>query len=212
MILRGGQGCGKNTFTDVLSELVSGYLLRNITSLTSVTGQFNSILSNRVFIVLNELTTFSSSIGHEVDKLKSLITDPTLEIRTKFSSSRVEKNLLNFILVSNHLDPVHLDQDDRRYLFDARIIQMTEAKKEIIELKVGWLCDEALRYCPVSIKPGSFRLQIHKNCETIRQHRMNKSIRSYKIKEDKIAELEQYVEDDDNQVIINKINDEHYNS
>lgn len=66
--------------------------------------------------MLNELTTFSSSIGHEVDKLKSLITDPTLEIRTKFSSSRVEKNLLNFILVSNHLDPVHLDQDDRRYL------------------------------------------------------------------------------------------------
>ncbi|KAA6402154.1 MAG: hypothetical protein EZS28_002316 [Streblomastix strix] len=226
MILRGRQSCGKNTFTDVLSELVSGYSLRNITSQTSVTGQFNSILSNKVFIVLNELTTFNSSIGHEVDKLKSLITDPTLEIRTKFYSSRVEKNLLNFILVSNHLDPVHLDQDDRRYLFDARIIPMTEAKKEIIEvsltdidrfciqyykqLKVSWLCDEAIRYCPDSIKLANFRLQIHKNCETIRQHVMKKNIRLYKIKEDKIAELEQYVEDDDNQVIINEINEKHY--
>ncbi|KAA6361408.1 MAG: hypothetical protein EZS28_043065 [Streblomastix strix] len=193
-----------------------------------MTDQFNSILSNRVFIVQNELTTFSSSIGHEVDKLKSLITDPILEIRTKFSSSRVEKNLLNFILVSNHLDPVHLDQDDGRYLFDARSISMTGAKKEIIEvsltdidrfyiqyfrqLKVGWLCDEAQRYCPDSIKPGNFRLQIHKNCETIKQHRTKKSIRLYKIKEDKIAELEQYVEDDDNQVIINEINEEHYNT
>ncbi|KAA6388956.1 MAG: hypothetical protein EZS28_015519 [Streblomastix strix] len=233
MILRGGQGCGKNTFTDVLSELVSGYSLRNITSLTSVTGQFNSILSNKVFIVLNEFTTFSSSIGHVVDKLKSLITDPTLEIRTKFSGSRVEKNLLNFILISNHLDPVHLNQDDRRYLvcqceskytkntsyfnnlfqhinqedfydnlityfhkldisqFDARIIPMTEAKKEIIDasitdidrfciqyfkqLKVRWLCDDAQRYCPDSIKSGSFRLQIHKNYETIRQHHMGVS-------------------------------------
>ncbi|KAA6376471.1 MAG: hypothetical protein EZS28_028001 [Streblomastix strix] len=228
MILRGGQGCGKNTFTDVLSELVSGYSLRNITSLTSVTGQFNSILSNRVFIVLNEHATFSSSIGHEVDKLKSLITDPTLEIRTKFSSSRVEKNLLNFILISNHLDPVHLDQDDRRYLFDARIIPMTEAKKEIIEvsltdidrfciqyfkqLKVGWLCDEAQRYCPVSIKPANFRLQIRKNCEIIRQHIRNKNIRLYKIKEDKIAELEQYVEDDVNEEIINQVNEEQYNT
>ncbi|KAA6380598.1 MAG: hypothetical protein EZS28_023875 [Streblomastix strix] len=271
MILRGGQGCGKNTFTDVLSELVSVYSLRNITSLTSVTGQFNSILSNRVFIVLNELTTFSSSIGHEVDKLKSLITDPTLEIRIKFFSSRVEKNLLNFILVSNHLDPVHLDQDDRRYLvcqcdskytkntqyfnnlfqhinqegfydnlitcfhkldisqFDARIIPMTEAKKEIIEvsltdidrfcikyfkqLKVGWLCELAQQqYCQDQIKPANFRLQIHKNCETIRQHVMRKNIRLYKIKEDKIAEVEQYVEDDDNQVIINEINEERYNT
>ncbi|KAA6388598.1 MAG: hypothetical protein EZS28_015874 [Streblomastix strix] len=177
-----------------------------------MTGQFNTILSNRVFIVLNELTTFSSSIDHEVDKLKSLITDPILEIRTKFSSSRVEKNVLNFILVSNHLDPVHLDQDDRRYLFDARSIPMTEAKKEIIELKVGWLCDEAQRYCPDSIKPGNFRLQIHKNCETIKQHRTKIFIRLCKIKEDKIAELEQYVEDDDNQVIINEINEEHYNT
>ncbi|KAA6369750.1 MAG: hypothetical protein EZS28_034723 [Streblomastix strix] len=37
IILRGSQGCGKNTFTDVMSELLSGYSLRNITSLTSVT-------------------------------------------------------------------------------------------------------------------------------------------------------------------------------
>ncbi|KAA6402347.1 MAG: hypothetical protein EZS28_002128 [Streblomastix strix] len=58
----------------------------------------------------------NASIGHEIDKLKPLITDTTLEIHTKFSSSRVGKNLLNFILVFNHLDPTHLDQDDRRYL------------------------------------------------------------------------------------------------
>ncbi|KAA6402074.1 MAG: hypothetical protein EZS28_002393 [Streblomastix strix] len=112
--------------------------------------------------------------------------------------------------------------------FDSTIIPMTEAKKEIIELslteidrfciqyfnqlKVGWLCDEALRYCPDSIKPQNFRLQIHKNCETIRQHIRNKYLRLYKIKEDKIAELEQYVEDDDNHVIINEINDEQYNT
>ncbi|KAA6402719.1 MAG: hypothetical protein EZS28_001760 [Streblomastix strix] len=89
---------------------------------------------------------------------------------------------------------------------------MTEAKKEIIELKVGWLCDEALRYYPDSIKPQNFRLQIHKNCETIRQHRMKKQLRLYKIKEDKIAELEQYVEDDDNELIINEINEEHQNT
>ncbi|KAA6319454.1 MAG: hypothetical protein EZS28_054814 [Streblomastix strix] len=89
---------------------------------------------------------------------------------------------------------------------------MTEAKKEIIELKVGWLYDEAQRYCPDSIKPGNFRLQIHKNCETIRQHIAKKYLRLYKIKEDKIAELEQYVEEDDNQVIINQVNEEQYNT
>ncbi|KAA6392239.1 MAG: hypothetical protein EZS28_012231 [Streblomastix strix] len=62
---------------------------------------------NWVFVVLNELITFSSSIGHEVDKLKSLITDPTLEIRTKFSSSRILFNQIkmrddtNNVLISS---------------------------------------------------------------------------------------------------------------
>ncbi|KAA6397863.1 MAG: hypothetical protein EZS28_006610 [Streblomastix strix] len=89
-----------------------------------------------------------------------------------------------------------------------KIIPMTEAKKEIIEvsltdidrfciqyfsqLKVGWLCDDAQRYCPDSIKLANFRLQIQKNCETIRQHHLKKNIRLYKHKEDKIAEIEQW--------------------
>ncbi|KAA6384661.1 MAG: hypothetical protein EZS28_019811, partial [Streblomastix strix] len=83
---------------------------------------------------------------------------------------------------------------------------MTEAKKEIIEislteidrfcikyfkqLKVGWICEIASQYCPESIKPGNFRLQIHKNCDTIRQMHMKQNIRLYKLKEDKVAELE----------------------
>ncbi|KAA6400999.1 MAG: hypothetical protein EZS28_003466, partial [Streblomastix strix] len=97
--------------------------------------------------------------------------------------------------------------------FDARIIPMTEAKKEIIELKVGWLCELAQQqYCQDSIKPQNFKLGIHKNCETIRQHFRNKHLRLNKIKEDKIAELEQYVEDDVNEEIINQVNDVEYNT
>ncbi|KAA6376083.1 MAG: hypothetical protein EZS28_028390, partial [Streblomastix strix] len=92
------------------------------------------------------------------------------------------------------------------------IIPITEAEKEIIELKVGWQRDEAQRYCPDSIKLQNFRLQIHKNCETLRQHRMKKQLRLNKFKEDKIAELELYVEVDVNEQIINQINEEQYNS
>ncbi|KAA6384392.1 MAG: hypothetical protein EZS28_020080 [Streblomastix strix] len=99
--------------------------------------------------------------------------------------------------------------------FNSTIIPMTEAKNEIIEislteidrfcikyfkqLKVGWVCEIASQYCPESIKPSNFRLQIHKNCDTIRQMHMKLNIRLYKLKEDKVAELEQYVEDEPNQ-------------
>jgi hypothetical protein len=52
---------------------------------------------------------FKESGSHDADKLKSLITDPTLSIRTKFLNTHTSRNLLNFILVSNHLDPIHLE-------------------------------------------------------------------------------------------------------
>ncbi|KAA6401426.1 MAG: hypothetical protein EZS28_003045 [Streblomastix strix] len=135
-----------------------------------------------------------------------------------WKSKSYAQDILNMI-------PAHFNRKKSKTL---RIIPMTEAKKEIIEisltdidrfciqyfkqLKVGWLCDEAQRYCPDPIKSGNFRLQIHKNCETIRQHRMMKQFRLYKIKEDIVAELEQYVEDDVNEEIINKINEEEYNT
>ncbi|KAA6376522.1 MAG: hypothetical protein EZS28_027951, partial [Streblomastix strix] len=107
ILLRGGQGCGKNSFTYLLSELLSGYSLANVDSLTDVT------------------------------------------------------------------DPIHLEQDDRRYLF-----------------KVGQIYDVSSQYGPDSIKQGNFGLQIHKNCETIRQMHMKQNIRFFKLKEDKIVELE----------------------
>jgi hypothetical protein len=62
-----------------------------------------------VLIILNELSMFKETGSHDADKLKSLITDPTLSIRTKFLNTHTSRNLLNFILVSNHLDPIHLE-------------------------------------------------------------------------------------------------------
>ncbi|KAA6371295.1 MAG: hypothetical protein EZS28_033179 [Streblomastix strix] len=213
------------------------------------------MLENKVFLVLNELKTFSNAVDHEVDKLKSLITDPTLEIRTKFLNSHIAKNLLNFVLVSNHLDPVHLDQSDRRYLvcqcnskyrknfeyfnklfqhinqvgfyenlltffmnrdiskFDKRIIPLTEAKMEIIEisladidrfrityfkqLKDGWLCEDAVLCSQQFMKPGIFRLQIQKNYETVIKSNHGKKLRYYVMKQDKLEELQKYFQQQD---------------
>jgi hypothetical protein len=52
---------------------------------------------------------FKEAGSHDADKLKSLITDKTIEIRTKFMNTHSARNILNFILVSNHLDPIHLE-------------------------------------------------------------------------------------------------------
>ncbi|KAA6394935.1 MAG: hypothetical protein EZS28_009541, partial [Streblomastix strix] len=41
IIIRGIQGCGKNTFTNVLAELFDGYSQSNITNVRDLTGEFN---------------------------------------------------------------------------------------------------------------------------------------------------------------------------
>jgi ABC-type branched-subunit amino acid transport system ATPase component len=51
----GGQGCGKNTTTNRIAKLTAPYSSRNITNISDITGQFNSLIENKVFAVCNEL-------------------------------------------------------------------------------------------------------------------------------------------------------------
>ena len=55
LILKGLQGVGKNTFTDVLCEMMSGYSVSNITEISELTGNFNSVIESKMLLVLNEL-------------------------------------------------------------------------------------------------------------------------------------------------------------
>ncbi|KAA6310048.1 MAG: hypothetical protein EZS28_056385, partial [Streblomastix strix] len=59
IVIRGVQGTGKNTFTDVLCDLMAGYSAKNITDIEEITGNFNAVIENKSLIVLNELKNFT---------------------------------------------------------------------------------------------------------------------------------------------------------
>ena len=42
LVIKGHQGIGKNTFTDVISEILAGYSANNVTEMNELTGNFNS--------------------------------------------------------------------------------------------------------------------------------------------------------------------------
>jgi hypothetical protein len=114
ILLRSKQGTGKNTFTDVLCELLSGYSLSNVTSINDLTGGFNSIIENKKLVICNELKdTEKNTMYTDYDTLKSLWTDREHFIGEKFVAKRQITSFLNGILITNH--HFKLEDSDRRY-------------------------------------------------------------------------------------------------
>ena len=116
LVLKGLQGIGKNRFTDVIAELLAGYECGNVTEIGELTGNFNSIVEHKMFIVLNELKNCGEDRMANFNALKSIITDPIIRINEKNQPRRTSENVGNFIFVSNNAYPVKIEEGDRRYV------------------------------------------------------------------------------------------------
>ncbi|KAA6390846.1 MAG: hypothetical protein EZS28_013630 [Streblomastix strix] len=134
IILQGRQGIGKNRFTDVIAELTNRYSCPNITNIDEFTGNFNSVVENKIFSVLIEMRNYDSKKS-VATVMKSIISDPTIRINEKNQPRRTAENVMNIIYVSNADSPVQLDTDDKRHLVCAckTVHQVTEEHKEDVE-------------------------------------------------------------------------------
>ncbi len=113
IVLRGGQGTGKNTFVDAMGSLVAGHFCE-VSSVDQLTGKFNAHMRNVILMHANEATWG----GHksESGKLKAMITDKTLPVEMKGQDILHIDNYLRLVVSSNESWPVPVDADDRRFL------------------------------------------------------------------------------------------------
>lgn len=116
IVILGEQGAGKNTFfTDVICRLMAQYANSNVTNIESIVGKFNAIIENKKITICNELRSVYANKFFNSDVLKSLITDPFININQKNEPERIAENVSNFMFVSNNNVPVQIDNNDRRY-------------------------------------------------------------------------------------------------
>lgn len=113
LILRGGQGTGKNTFVDTLGALVSRHF-RQVNSTDQLTGRFNGHMKGVLLLHANEASWGGNK--SERGKLKAMVTDATLPIEMKGHDIIDVDNYLRLIVSSNEDWPVPIDLDDRRFL------------------------------------------------------------------------------------------------
>ncbi|MGZ9713915.1 DUF5906 domain-containing protein [Glaciimonas sp. GNP009] len=114
IIMHGDEGSGKNFFFEkVVKEIYGeyGYVIGN----AQLESQFNDWAGMKLFMVCDEVVT-RSELKHMKGKLKGLVTGDTVIINPKGLPEHSEANHMNFVFLSNELQPLALDKTDRRYL------------------------------------------------------------------------------------------------
>jgi putative DNA primase/helicase len=113
VIMHGDEGAGKNFLFDRLVEIYGEY--GALVGQDELEDKFNDWRSRKLFIIGDEVSS-RQELVHNKNRLKSLITSTTVQINPKNLPRREEANHINVGFLSNELQPLALDNSDRRYL------------------------------------------------------------------------------------------------
>jgi len=114
VLMHGDEGSGKNLFwEEVVCRLYGEY--GGVIGNAQIETQYNEWVSRKLFFVCDEVVT-RSELRQIKGKLKALISGKRMNVNPKHLPERSEANHMNFVFLSNELQPLALDQSDRRYL------------------------------------------------------------------------------------------------
>ncbi len=114
IIMHGDEGSGKNFFFEKVVKAIYGeygYVIGN----QQLEAPFNDWAGMKLFMVADEVVT-RSELKQMKGKLKYLVSGDTIIINPKGLPEHSERNQMNFVFLSNELQPLALDKTDRRYL------------------------------------------------------------------------------------------------
>jgi len=114
LVLLGGQGTGKGVFFQLL-RAIWGRTTLQVSDIDQVIGRFNAALERNYLICMDE--ALFSGDRRSLDRLKSLITEPWIQVEQKYQPSRSMESVHRFFAASNHDHFAHIERDDRRFLF-----------------------------------------------------------------------------------------------
>lgn len=130
VVMHGDEGAGKNLLFDIMVAIYGKY--GALVGQDELEDKFNDWRSCKMFVVGDEVSS-RAELVHNKNRLKALITSPTVQINPKNLARREEKNQMNIVFLSNEIQPLALDNSDRRYL----VIYTPRAKDPEYYRKLG---------------------------------------------------------------------------
>lgn len=112
IIMHGPQGTGKNLFFEAVVQVYGTY--GQVVDQDTVEDKYNDYLSRKLFLVADEVVA-RMEMFHAKNKLKVLVTSDMITINPKFVTRYRERNHVNLVFLSNEIQPMALERDDRRY-------------------------------------------------------------------------------------------------
>lgn len=135
LVVHGPQGSGKNMFFEIVARMYGRYA--KVVGQDQLEDKFNDWASQLLFAIGDEVVA-RAELYQQKNKLKTLITGTTIQINAKMMPLRTEKNHVNVVFLSNDIQPMALEQGDRRYC----VVWTPEAREKEFYKRVGKCLDD----------------------------------------------------------------------
>lgn len=130
VVMHGDEGAGKNLLFETVVQIYGKYA--TIVGQDELDDKYNDWRSCKQFVVGDEIMS-RAELVHNKNRLKALITTPIVQINSKYQMRREEKNHMNIAFLSNELQPLALDNTDRRYL----VVYTPKAREDQYYIDLG---------------------------------------------------------------------------
>ncbi|WP_299955387.1 bifunctional DNA primase/polymerase [uncultured Roseobacter sp.] len=115
LMITSKRGVGRNWVASVLARVLAGHAALGVDLGDVLGGSFNERLSEKLLLVVDETREGSGADRHrKANKLQKVITEEHREINPKFGLKSVQYNCCRFLMFSNFMDALPIDDRDRR--------------------------------------------------------------------------------------------------
>ena len=130
------QGAGKSLFFDrIMRKIYGSYLLT--LGQGQLESQYNDWVEGKLFAVFEEIFQGKDRYSH-MGMIKQLITGNTVYINKKFMSGWTQDNFVNTVFLSNDMQPLSLDENDRRHV----VLYPTAVIPDALRHEIGAAIDD----------------------------------------------------------------------
>jgi len=116
IVLQGEEGCGKSVILDFMSHIMGKHVSIEIQDVKeNLFGRFNGHLAGKVLLNINE--TDRREMMPFIEKLKTMITSPTITIEEKGQKKYVEDNHFHLCMTINPENVLPIKEGSRRFFY-----------------------------------------------------------------------------------------------
>lgn len=113
LVVHGPQGTGKSRFFEAYAKIFGPY--GRVLGQEALEDKFNADWAEKKLFILADEVLARQDMYHIKNRLKGFVTGDTIRVNPKNLPARNEKNQMNIVFLSNELQPLALELDDRRH-------------------------------------------------------------------------------------------------